>query len=134
LYLLLLTLLSASQPAPPPSSRKLRFVIIVPAHNEENVLANVTRSLEALEWPGDQFRVVVVADNCTDATVAIATAAGAHVMQRIDPEHRGKGYALDFGFKASRARGWADAVVVVDADAEVSPNLLESFACRIERG
>jgi cellulose synthase/poly-beta-1,6-N-acetylglucosamine synthase-like glycosyltransferase len=55
-------------------------------------------------------------------------------MQRIDREHRGKGYALDFGFKASRARGWADAVVVVDADAEVSPNLLEAFACRIERG
>ena len=134
LYLLGLTLLSAALPPQARSSRKLRFDIIVPAHNEEPVLANVIRSLQALDWPADQFRVVVVADNCTDATAAIATAAGAHVMQRIDPEHRGKGYALDFGFKASRARGWADAVVVVDADAEVSPNLLESFACRIERG
>jgi cellulose synthase/poly-beta-1,6-N-acetylglucosamine synthase-like glycosyltransferase len=134
LYLLGLTLLSAALPPRAPSSRKLRFDIIVPAHNEEPVLANVIRSLQALDWPADQFRVVVVADNCTDATAAIAAAAGAHVMQRIDPEHRGKGYALDFGFKASRARGWADAVVVVDADAQVSPNLLESFACRIERG
>jgi cellulose synthase/poly-beta-1,6-N-acetylglucosamine synthase-like glycosyltransferase len=134
LYLLGLTLLSGTLPPQAPSSRKLRFDIIVPAHNEEPVLANVIRSLQALDWPADQFRVVVVADNCTDATAAIATAAGAHVMQRIDREHRGKGYALDFGFKASRARGWADAVVVVDADAEVSPNLLEAFACRIERG
>jgi cellulose synthase/poly-beta-1,6-N-acetylglucosamine synthase-like glycosyltransferase len=134
LYLLGLTLLSAALPPQAPSARKLRFDIIVPAHNEEPVLANVIRSLQALDWPADQFRVVVVADNCTDATAAIAAAEGAHVMQRIDREHRGKGYALDFGFKASRARGWADAVVVVDADAQVSPNLLESFACRIERG
>jgi len=134
LYLLVLTFLSAALPTPAPSSRKLRFDIIVPAHNEEHVLANVIGSLQALDWPADQFRVVVVADNCTDATAAIAAAAGAHVMQRIDREHRGKGYALDFGFKASRARGWADAVVVVDADAQVSPNLLESYACRLERG
>jgi cellulose synthase/poly-beta-1,6-N-acetylglucosamine synthase-like glycosyltransferase len=134
LYLLVLTLLSAAVPTPAPSSRKLRFDIIVPAHNEEHVLANVIRSLQALDWPADGFRVIVVADNCTDATAAIASAAGAHVMQRMDREHRGKGYALDFGFKASRARGWADAIVVVDADAQVSPNLLESYACRIERG
>ena len=134
LYLLGLTLLSAAQPAPARSSRRLRFDIIVPAHNEEAVLANVIRSLQALDWPADRFRVVVVADNCTDKTAAIAGAAGAHVMQRIDPDHRGKGYALDFGFKSSRARRWADAVVVIDADAEVSPNLLESYACRIERG
>src|SRR5262249_55167271 len=73
-------------------------------------------------------------DNCTDATAAIASKAGAHVMQRHDMEHRGKGYALDFAFKASRAREWADAVVVVDADAQVSSNLLEAFARRIERG
>jgi cellulose synthase/poly-beta-1,6-N-acetylglucosamine synthase-like glycosyltransferase len=134
LYLLGLTLLSAPLPTPAPSSRKLRFDVIVPAHNEEHVLANVIRSLQALDWPADQFRVVIVADNCTDATAAIAAAAGAHVMQRMDREHRGKGYALDFGFKASRARGWADAVVIVDADAQVSANLLESYACRLERG
>jgi cellulose synthase/poly-beta-1,6-N-acetylglucosamine synthase-like glycosyltransferase len=134
LYLLGLTVLSAALPKPAPSSRKLRFDIIVPAHNEEHVLANVIRSLQALDWPADQFRVVVVADNCTDATAAIAASAGAHVMQRVDRERRGKGYALDFGFNASRARGWADAVVVIDADAQVSPNLLESYACRMERG
>jgi 1,2-diacylglycerol 3-beta-glucosyltransferase len=106
----------------------------VPAHNEEFVLAHVIASLQRIDWPADRFRVVVVADNCTDATAAIARAAGAHVMERRDREMRGKGYALDFAFKASRAGGWADAVAVVDADAEVSPNLLESFARRMERG
>jgi cellulose synthase/poly-beta-1,6-N-acetylglucosamine synthase-like glycosyltransferase len=134
LYLLALTLLSAPLPLPRPSARRLRFDVIVPAHNEESVIGAVIASLRRIDWPAEQFRVVVVADNCTDATAEIATAAGAHVMQRVDRENRGKGYALDFAFKASRARGWADAVVVIDADAEVSPNILESFACRIERG
>jgi cellulose synthase/poly-beta-1,6-N-acetylglucosamine synthase-like glycosyltransferase len=134
LYLLVLTLLSAALPVPAPSARKLRFDVIVPAHNEESVIAAVVASLKRIDWPADQYRVIVVADNCTDATAQIATAAGAHVMQRVDQENRGKGYALNFAFEASRARKWADAVVVVDADAEVSPNLLEAFACRIERG
>jgi 1,2-diacylglycerol 3-beta-glucosyltransferase len=134
LYLLGLTVLSAELPLLPPSNRKLRFDVIVPAHNEESVIAAAVASLKSIEWPQDQFRVVVVADNCTDATVEIAAAAGAHVMQRRDLENRGKGYALDFAFKASRAREWADAVVVVDADAQVSSNILEAFARRIERG
>ena len=134
LYVLVLTILSAGLPPLAPSARKLRFDIIVPAHNEESVIENVIGSLLAVDWPADQFRVVVVADNCTDATAAIATAAGAHVMKRFDQENRGKGYALDFAFKASRARGWADAVVVIDADAQVSSNLLEAYAQRLERG
>ncbi len=134
IYLLALTLLSAALPPPPPSARKLRFDVVVPAHNEEPVIASVVASLKRIDWPADRFRVVVVADNCTDRTAAIATAAGAHVMQRMDQERRGKGYALEFAFEASRARNWADAVVVVDADSEVSPNILEAFACRIERG
>jgi cellulose synthase/poly-beta-1,6-N-acetylglucosamine synthase-like glycosyltransferase len=134
LYLLVLTVLSAPLPLPRPSARRLRFDVIVPAHNEESVIGAVIASLRRIDWPAEQFRVVVVADNCSDATAEIAAAAGAHVMQRVDKENRGKGYALDFAFKASRARNWADAVVVIDADAEVSPNILESFACRIERG
>jgi cellulose synthase/poly-beta-1,6-N-acetylglucosamine synthase-like glycosyltransferase len=134
LYLLVLTALSARLPPLAPSARKLRFDVIVPAHNEESVIANIIASLQLLDWPSDQFRIVVVADNCTDDTAAIATAAGAHVMQRVDREQRGKGYALSFAFSASRARGWADAVVVIDADARASANLLASFAQRIESG
>jgi len=134
LYLLALTLLSGSLAPLPPSQRRLRFDVVVPAHNEEAVLSRVLASLRALDWPADQFRMVVIADNCTDATAAVAAAAGAHVMKRVDAEQRGKGYALAFAFMASRARGWADAVVVVDADAQVSANLLEAFARRLERG
>jgi cellulose synthase/poly-beta-1,6-N-acetylglucosamine synthase-like glycosyltransferase len=134
LYLLLLTLLSASPPLPPRSSRRLRFEVTVPAHNEAPVIERTLRSLLAIDWPADGFQVWVVADNCDDETAAIARAAGARVLERNDAQRRGKGYALDYAFTCSRERGWADALVVVDADAEVSPNLLEACAARIEQG
>jgi 1,2-diacylglycerol 3-beta-glucosyltransferase len=133
-YLFVLTLLSARNPVPASAARQIRFDIIVPAHNEEIVIANVVRSLKAVDWPADKFRVIVVADNCTDATAAIARAAGAYVLDRTNSEKRGKGYALQFAFAASRTDSWADAVAVVDADAEVSANFIEAIASRMERG
>lgn len=134
LYLLGLTLLSGAQRVPPRSSRTLRFDVIVPAHNEIAVIARTVASLRAMDWPADRFRVIVVADNCTDTTADVARSGGAHVLERQDAVLRGKGYALEFAFAFSRNDAWASAVVVVDADAEVSPNLLEAFAARIERG
>jgi glycosyltransferase involved in cell wall biosynthesis len=44
-------------------------------------------------------RLLVVADNCSDDTAAIATAEGAETIERSDLAHRGKGYALDFGIR-----------------------------------
>ena len=134
LYLLVLTLLSRRLPAPLPTNRRQQFDIIVPAHNEAgNILQTVT-SLQAVDWPAEQFRILVVADNCTDDTASIARAAGATVLVREDPSAKGKGYALDFAFSRSRADRWAEAVVVVDADAVVSGNLLAAIAARLEQG
>jgi cellulose synthase/poly-beta-1,6-N-acetylglucosamine synthase-like glycosyltransferase len=133
-YLFALTLLSGAVAAPARSSRRLRFDIVVPAHNEETGIARTIASLRKLEWPAEGFRIWVVADNCTDATATVAQTAGARVLVRSDAALRGKGYALTFGFQASLEQGWADAIVVVDADAEVSANLLEAFASRIEAG
>jgi len=134
LYLLLLTLLSAELPPPPGSSRSLRFDVIIPAHNEEAGIIASVRSVCAIDWPADRFKVVVVADNCTDATAEVAAQAGAQVLVRSNAEQRGKGYALAYAFGDSRERGWADAVVVIDADSRVSANLLEAIAARMERG
>lgn len=133
-YLLTMTLLSGRQPPPQRSSRKLRFDVIVPAHNESEGISGVVANLHKLDWPADGYRILVVADNCVDSTAERARAAGAKVLVRRDPEYRGKGYALSFAFEASRTHGWADAVVVVDADTEASANLLEAFAARIEVG
>jgi len=134
LYLFVSTLLSRALPVPPGSSRKLRFEVIVPAHNEAAVIERTVASLKKIDWPADRFRVWVVADNCGDTTAELARGAGARVLERHDTTLRGKGYALQHAFRASLDESWAHAVVVVDADAEVSVNLLEAFAARIGMG
>ncbi len=133
-YLTVLTLLSRPLPNPARYTRTLRFDVIVPAHNGEAAISRTVASLLALDWPREGFRVLVVADNCSDATAAVARRVGAHAIERHDPTLRGKGYALAYGFESSAREGFADAVVVVDADAEVSANLLEAFAARLEAG
>ena len=133
-YLLFLTLLSARLPVPARSSRQLRFAVVVPAHNEESGIARTVASLRAVDWDADRLRIYVVADNCTDETAQRASAAGAQVLVRQNADLRGKGYALAHAFEACLTDGWADALVVVDADAVVSANLLEAYASRIEQG
>jgi cellulose synthase/poly-beta-1,6-N-acetylglucosamine synthase-like glycosyltransferase len=133
-YLLVLTLLSRAPARPPRCASTTRFVVVVPAHDEAAVIAHAVASLQALQWPSTRFRLLVVADNCSDSTAALARAAGAEVIERCDEAGRGKGYALDFAFARLLAQPWADALVVVDADSEVSPNLLEAFARCIEAG
>jgi cellulose synthase/poly-beta-1,6-N-acetylglucosamine synthase-like glycosyltransferase len=134
LYLLAATLLSAEMAPAPKAPRTLYFDVIVPAHNEAQVIARTLDSLRDLDWPADRFRVVVVADNCDDATATIARACGAHVIERNDAQRRGKGYALSYAFEISQRDKLADAVVVVDADSVVSANLLEAIAARILQG
>lgn len=133
-YLLLLTLLSGKAAVPAARRRALRFDVIVPAHDEAVLIRRTVQSLNRMDWPSASFRVVVVADNCTDDTAALARAAGADVLERHDANLRGKGHALDYAFCASLRRAWADAVVIVDADSEASPNLLMACAARLEDG
>lgn len=131
LYLTSLVALSG-KPRPPAASQQHRFRIIVPSHNEELGIAETVRNLLAIDYPRDRFSVLVVADNCVDGTAAQARAAGAEVLERQDKERRGKGYALLYAFE--RLPPDVDAVVVVDADTLVSPNLLSAFSARLARG
>ncbi len=132
-YLGLLGALSRRTTAPAPGG-STRFDVVVPAHDEALGISATVASLLAVDYPRDRFRVLVVADNCTDDTAARAERAGAMVLVREDAARRGKGYALELAYARSAADGFADAVAVVDADTLVSPNLLGAFAARIERG
>ncbi len=131
-YLLLATLLSSRLRVPVAGEALRRFRFVVPAHNESAGIASTVQSLLGVDYPKSLFDVLVVADNCQDDTAAQARAAGATVLERQDAEKRGKGYALLLAF--SNLPPDVDAVVVVDADTLVSPNILRAFAARRERG
>jgi cellulose synthase/poly-beta-1,6-N-acetylglucosamine synthase-like glycosyltransferase len=133
-YLGLLVIASGSQPPPAYGEPRIRFDIIVPAHNEESAIAGTVQSLLAIDYPRHLYRVLVVADNCFDSTAERAREAGATVLVRQDDEKRGKGYALAFAFRRVIDDDAADAAIVVDADTIVAPNLLRAFAARFEAG
>ena len=102
-----------------------RIAILIPAHNEA---AGIRATLETLLGQLDSLdQLVVVADNCTDETAAVAREMGAVAIERFDDAHRGKGYALDFGmnFLANQP---PDVVVVVDADCIVEPGAIEQIS------
>lgn len=96
-----------------------RAAVMIPAHNESTGLLQTLSDIKPQLRPGD--RLLVIADNCTDDTAALARTAGAEVVERHDPENVGKGYALDFGI-CHLARDPPEVVVMIDAD------------CRLEIG
>lgn len=95
--------------------------ILIPAHDER---AGIVRTLEPLRAQLDAGdTLLVVADNCSDDTASLARAAGATVIERSDPDRRGKGYALAFGLEHLAAAP-PDVVVIVDADCQVAPDAI----------
>ena len=128
---LCLQLVTAARRAPltpPPAAatpRRARLAVLMPAHNEERGIAAAIASVRAAL--GQQDRLLVVADNCSDATASVARAAGAEVTERTDRERRGKGYALDHGVRWLE-RNPVEVVVIVDADCEVAPDAVERVA------
>jgi cellulose synthase/poly-beta-1,6-N-acetylglucosamine synthase-like glycosyltransferase len=110
-----------------------RIAVVIPAHNEEGGIARAVASLERSRGADPRHCIVVVADNCDDATGARAQAAGARVIVREDGTLRGKGYALEFVFLILLGEGF-DAVAVVDADSEVAPNFLSEIERLLARG
>jgi cellulose synthase/poly-beta-1,6-N-acetylglucosamine synthase-like glycosyltransferase len=102
-----------------------RVAVLIPAHNES---AGITPTIEDIKpqlRAGD--RIVVVADNCSDDTAAIAASSGAEICTRNDLTRIGKGYALDWGIKYL-ADAAPDIVIVIDADCRVSDGSLERLS------
>jgi cellulose synthase/poly-beta-1,6-N-acetylglucosamine synthase-like glycosyltransferase len=87
--------------------------ILIPAHDEAKIIAQTLARLGTILDPS--IRAVVVADNCTDDTAAIAREHGFEVLERFNSKQRGKGFALAFGRDYLRAEP-PECVVVIDAD------------------
>jgi cellulose synthase/poly-beta-1,6-N-acetylglucosamine synthase-like glycosyltransferase len=108
-------------------ARTARLAVLMPAHDEAAGIGATIASVVPQLGPHD--RLLVVADNCSDDTATLARAAGAEVIERRDPERRGKGYALDFGMRWLE-RDAPDLVVMIDADCLLAPHALERLASR----
>src|SRR4051812_21928904 len=112
-----------------------RLAVLVPAYDEAAVIERCVRSLVEQTYPRDLYDVTVIADNCTDETAELAGRAGATVLERDEPDARGKGQALRWAIDRVLERTPPpDAVVIVDADSVVRPDFLAVLAGPLEVG
>ena len=117
------------------SAPSKKFAVIVAAHNEDNVIGQLVDNFNIMDYPRHLFDVYVIADNCTDKTATVARTAGAIVLERFDPENRGKGFAMEWGFAKLFAQDRPyDAVAVFDADNLVDPNFLRVMNHHLLKG
>lgn len=106
------------------------FAVVISARNEENVIPHLLNSIANQDYPAELIKVFVVADNCTDATAAVARNKNATVYERFNNSQIGKGYALNFLFENIRkdfGEDRFDGYIVVDADNLLSPNYISEM-------
>lgn len=101
----------------------MRIVVLIPAHNEEACIANSVRSVWRQTRPPDHL--IVVADNCNDATEEIARREGSWVF-RTENNHHKKAGALNQALLAILPDlEDEDAVLVMDADSYLDEGFVE---------
>ena len=79
------------------ANKQNRFAIIIPAHNEAEVVGRTVKELlTKQDYPRELYDVFVCADNCTDDTAKIAREAGAIVYERFesDPKKKRAAYPI----------------------------------------
>lgn len=117
---------------------KKRFLILVPAHNEENVVGALIENLHKLDYPKELYDITVIADNCNDNTVKISQELGANVIEHTSKpdEPKGKPYGIKYALDVigDRLTEDYDAVAFFDADNLVSLNYLKEMNNHLMNG
>ena len=117
------------------TNKKHKFMAIIPAHNEERVVSNLIESLKNQTYDKDLYDIYVIADNCTDNTANVARRAGAIVLERFDPAHKTKGYALQWLLKQKiEENADYDAFFVFDADNIVDKDFIINMNKKLCQG
>ena len=111
------------------------YALVVAAHNEQAVIANMVSSLKSLNYPDAAYDIFVIADNCTDDTAKIAREAGALVYERTNDVEKGKGFALEWMFKIIfDMEKKYDSIAIFDADNVVHSEFLNEMNKKQNKG
>lgn len=104
---------------------RIKLAVLIPAHNEGAEIGITLENLMPQLQNND--RLIVIADNCTDNTALVAQQYRAIVIERNNPEKRGKGYALDYGLSFLESNP-PDVLIIIDADCSSQPDCLQTLA------
>jgi cellulose synthase/poly-beta-1,6-N-acetylglucosamine synthase-like glycosyltransferase len=123
-YPLLITLVSRVRPRPI-EKKPIRptITLVIPAYNEERVIATKIENSLSLDYPKDKLEILVAADGSNDRTVEIASGYD-EVNVYHQPDRRGKAAAIN------RVMPFVNGEIVVfsDADTIFSQDTLKAIA------
>ncbi|WP_235436699.1 glycosyltransferase [Arthrobacter sp. RIT-PI-e] len=107
---------------------EVTVTVLIPAHNEEASLPHTIASLEKQSHRPE--RIIVVADNCTDATVRLAREAGVEVIESVANTGKKAG-ALNQALKVVLPQqGDNDVIMIMDADTQLDDGFLANAVVR----
>ncbi|MGC2933200.1 glycosyltransferase family 2 protein [Enterococcus faecalis] len=112
---------------------KKKFVFVVPAHNEEDVIGPTIESLINQNYKPELFDIVIIADNCTDSTDKIVQSySRAMLFENVSgpEEPRGKPHAIAKYVETNHWRKY-DYIAFIDADNIVDTNYLKEMNSQV---
>ena len=114
-----------------------RVVVAIPAKDEERWIGAALSALRCdAGASGVRCEVVVLANDCRDATAAVARASGARVVERrLPPDRANAGHARRLAMEAALALcGPGDVLATSDADARLVPGSLRAIVAAMRSG
>ena len=123
--LILLKILNNQSPPLNSNSLVTKFSIVVAAKNEEDNLASLISALSKIDYPKENFEVIIVDDNSTDKTFTLATELTStlenfRVVKAENKKYEGKRGALDYGIETAKN----EYIIITDADCVPGKNWL----------
>ncbi|MCX6150061.1 MAG: glycosyltransferase [Ignavibacteriales bacterium] len=114
---------------------KIKFSIVISAKNEEENIVRLIHSLSELDYPQNQFEVIILDDNSTDKTFQIVTETiksktNFSLFSANNKSLPGKKGALTIGIQNAKN----PFIMITDADCVVEKQWLSSFATKFEVG
>ena len=100
------------------------ITVIVPAHNEETIIARKLESVLSQDYPVGLLQILVASDGSTDRTLQIAGGYADKGIRVLDYPRSGKAATLNLA--AAEATG--DIIIFTDANAILAPNVLTAIA------
>ncbi|MEA3494247.1 MAG: glycosyltransferase family 2 protein [Candidatus Margulisiibacteriota bacterium] len=114
-----------------PDKELPKVSIMIPAYNEEKVIAKTLKNILALDYPDDKLQILIINPSSKDNTASIAREIASRSKRNIkvidasnDFEHHGKPRALNFGLRYVEG----EIIVIYDADSIVDRMAVKHLA------
>lgn len=98
----------------------MKFSLTIPCYNEEKTLPALLESINKLDYPRNDFEIIIIDNNCTDRTVEIAKKFG--VDKIVKEENQGLTWARQRGFLSAEG----EIICCIDADCQLPKNWLKN--------